>query len=137
LTCTHALIIHKDGRCFCSEPSCVEGGVIEAVLRHRIVVTCRSVFDWHCPACDYDAGRPEVDDIYPTSTAVANQAEISSLCPGTAIVHEDGSVECSESGCSAKATVGEWLAVHSIVRSCRALRDTCAICSDFNLDRRV
>lgn len=123
MTCTHALIIHKDGTCFCPGPGCVRGGVAQAVLRHRVVVSCQEVLPGSCPTCNAGYHRAGSEGARPTAPpAVA-------LCPGTAVVHVDGSAQCCEPGCEPMPSLGQWLAGHSRVRSCRSLEGSCPLCS--------
>jgi len=127
MTCTHALIIHKDGSCFCPRPGCLEGGILKAVLRHRTVVSCQAVLALRCPVCDRETS--EIDTQMPRSATSTSPAQTPALCSGTAVAHENGSVQCSHVGCRPGLDVGQWLAGHSDIRSCRSLNDPCPLCS--------
>lgn len=125
MSCNRALVIHRDGSFFCTGSGCLDGGLVQAVLRHRLVVSCQTVLAGRCPACDTKVHQRRRGADMPTNPTYALP-----LCPGTAVVHVDGSVECSEPGCRAGASLGEWLAAHGSIQTCRSRPGSCTECSD-------
>jgi len=129
MSCTQSLVIHKDGTFFCPGSGCLDGGLSQAVLRHRVVVSCQFVRALRCPVCNADVHRRGEG-----ADEVPKPGDTPPVCPGTAVVHVDGSAGCSEPGCGPTASLGIWLAGHGSVRSCNSLERRCALCAGSQSD---
>jgi len=121
MTCDETLVVHKDGTCACVGIGCLAGSLVDVVLRHRLLVSCQAVFDKRCPMCNPAMPAEELDE--------AGTGGSSSLCSGTAILHMDGTTECSEPGCLKNLSTRTWLAGHLSVQPCRFLPNACSRCS--------
>lgn len=119
MVCSQPLLIHRDGTGTCAAPGCLHSTLAEAVVRHRTVVNCQAVLGRRCAVCHR-----------PARGALAGMASgrAVELCPGSALVHADLGLECSEGACVTTAERGSWLARHADVRSCSSLAGGCPTC---------